>query len=194
MFADSEIAQYAKSVKAVVFDFDGVLTDNTELVGFASGDIVKRRSHYDGQGISLLRDIGLRICVATNERDTNADAAHFLVNKWNSLPSTTSVSAPWKPITLLTGVGGVGKMTAVNEWLTEIGISFSDCCVMGDDLVDYALLCKAMFRAAPITAEKVIRDISHWVSTRPAGAGAVRDLANFIFEKRGLDSRQQRFQ
>ena len=77
----------AKSIKAIAFDFDGVFTDNRELIGFPEGMVLKERSHYDGQGVSLLRDIGIHIALVTNQKEKSAEPAHFLVKKWNALPS-----------------------------------------------------------------------------------------------------------
>ncbi|MEK7552845.1 MAG: hypothetical protein AAB505_01930 [Patescibacteria group bacterium] len=187
-----EARSVARNLKVVVFDFDGVFTDNRELIGYPDGAIIKGRSHYDGQGVSLLRDIGIRVAIATNEKAENAAAANFLVNKWNGLPSTMPDAVnPWLPVHLFTGVGHVRKFEAVHEWLK----SFSDddrphwgsCAVMGDDLVDVPLLKAAGLRAAPITAEKVVRDMADFISVRPGGAGAVRDFANFILDARGVD-------
>lgn len=184
------VQERTRNIRAVVFDFDGTLTDNCELIGFPDGAVIKSRSHYDGQGISLLRDIGLRVALATNESEQNARAAIFLVNKWNGLPSTQpSVfnSKPWYPVTLFTGVGHFEKVHAVLDWLKGLSILPKVCAAMGDDLVDLPLLQAVGFRAAPITAEKVVKEMADFVSIRPAGHGAVRDFVNFILECRGID-------
>ncbi len=177
------------ALKALVLDFDGVCTDNTEEIGYPDGAIVKSRSHYDGQGISLLRDIGLRIAIATNESEQNAIAARFLVDKWNRLPSAQIPlgQGGWYPIKLFTGVGHNAKRDAVKKWLTALSIDPEHCAAMGDDLVDVPLLIVVGFRAAPATAEKVILDMADYVSIRPAGNGAVRDFANEILRVRGID-------
>lgn len=177
------------TLKALVLDFDGVCTDNTEEIGYPYGAIVKSRSHYDGQGISLLRDIGLRIAIATNESEENAVAANFLVGKWNRLPSARVPLSQggWYPIKLFTGVGHDAKRDAVKQWLSSLSIDSEYCAAMGDDLVDVPLLKFVGFRAAPCTAEKVILDMADYVSIRPAGNGAVRDFANEILSVRGID-------
>lgn len=185
-----EARSVAISIEVVVFDFDGVFTDNRELIGYTDGAIIKGRSHYDGQGVSLLRDIGIRVAIATNEQLENARAANFLVNKWNSLPSARipTERGGWLPVKLFTDVGHVDKVRAVKNWLRwELGLTLKDCAVMGDDLVDVPLLQLAGLCAAPISAEKVVRDMADFISERPAGAGAVRDFANFILEARDID-------
>ncbi len=177
------------ALKALVLDFDGVCTDNTEAIGYVDGAIIKSRSHYDGQGISLLRDIGLRIAIATNESEHNAVAARFLVEKWNRLPSAQIPLSQggWYPIKLFMGVGHNAKRDAVKQWLSSLSIHSEYCAAMGDDLVDVPLLEFVGFRAAPCTAEKVVLDMADYVSIRPAGKGAIRDFANEILSVYGVD-------
>ncbi|HBB65181.1 MAG TPA: hypothetical protein DCZ84_00890 [Candidatus Vogelbacteria bacterium] len=190
---DRLLVDLAKDVKAIAFDFDGVFTDNRELLGFPEGVVVKERSHYDGQGVSLLRDIGIYIALVTNQKEKSAEPAHFLVKKWNALPSAQPfVINPWHPVTLFTGVGHVKKAEAVGAWLEELHLCPGDCAAMGDDIVDVPLLQFVSLRAAPCTAEKVVRDMVHYLSERPAGYGAVRDFANLILESRGIDPRTLR--
>src|SRR3989344_95724 len=125
-------------IDAVIFDGDGVITNNQVLEGL---DVKpKWRSHYDGQGISLLRAIGIRVCFITNEEGLSA----------NSL------------------------------W-------WANCAVMGDDLVDVPMLRQAGLRVAPASAEYVIQDMAHFISRRIAGAGAIRDFANFVLHVRKID-------
>ena len=58
---------------------------------------------------------------------------------------------------------------------------------MGDDVVDAQLLRKVGLPAAPITGEPFIKKMVNFVSERPAGYGAFRDLVNFILEAKRID-------
>lgn len=183
----TETQRLAKSLKAIVFDVDGVLTDNT--VPLERGKGTRYRSYYDGQGTSLLRAIGVQICFITNEKGESAAGIEELIEKLNRLPSSRGEDNPsgWAHIKLYTGMGGERKVTAAEEWLGEIGVSFDECGFMGDDLVDFTLMRRVAFRAAPVSGEEVIKKACHFVSVRPGGSGAIRDLANFILETRGID-------
>jgi 3-deoxy-D-manno-octulosonate 8-phosphate phosphatase KdsC-like HAD superfamily phosphatase len=187
----SKVKELASRVQALILDFDGVFTDNTESIGLPGGGTIKWRSHYDGQGISLLRDAGLRIAIATSAGGPSAAAAEAICHRWNhDLPSVKSESAnPWAPVTLFKGVGGPQKAAAVSAWLPELAITPEHCAVMGDDLTDWSLLQMAGLKAAPCTAERVIRAECNFVSRRPGGGGAIRDLANFILAAKGIDPR-----
>ena len=173
------------NIKAVALDNDGVLTDNAELIGFPNGYVLKRRSHYDGQGISFLRAIGIRIVVITGDSGHGAVAINQLVDKWNRLPSV--VSGRWEPVKLFTGCMGEVKKEVFRQWAEENNLKLSQCAMMGDDYVDLPLMRVVGFTAAPGSAEKPIRDLADFVSNRSGGSGAVRDLANFILEARGIN-------
>ncbi len=178
----------AKVIRAMMFDVDGVLTDNRVPLGKGGGEN-RMRSYYDGQGTSLLRAIGFHLCFITNEKGDSAAGLMEFIEKLNNLPSSKSEANAngWHPIKLYTGMGGVKKGTAAEEFLGEIGIPFEQAGFMGDDLVDIHLFKRVAFRAAPASAEKVVREMCHFVSERPGGYGAMRDVANFILEVRGID-------
>lgn len=175
------------------FDSDGVLFPNTvwegaELAGEAFRP--KLRSYYDGQGLSLLRALGLRLCIITNEKGAHAAGVRAAVAKWNALPSAQKPLAEggWPPIELFEGCGGARKLAALNEWLARNGGTLSECGAMGDDLVDVPMLRAVAFRAAPRSAEEAVRTLCDFVSERPGGEGAVRDLANHLVAAFGKDA------
>ncbi len=181
---------FLERAKAVCFDGDGVFTDNTEVIGFPLSEsvpkmVLKLRSHYDGQGVSLLRAIGIRVAIITNEEHAGAQAITSLVGRWNGLPSVQS--GAWHKVDLFLGAAGEKKKEKLIEWTRKIGVSLEETAVMGDDLVDYPMLTVAGFRAAPSSAEKVVLDIADFVSVRPGGSGAVRDFVNEILMVRGID-------
>jgi 3-deoxy-D-manno-octulosonate 8-phosphate phosphatase (KDO 8-P phosphatase) len=188
-FCNPDAVGKAELLKAVIFDVDGVFTDNRVLEGGDSKP--KWRSYSDGQGVSLLRAIGIKVCLVTNEKNDAARHITDTVLKWNRLPSSRSNDNPngWHHVYLYTGVGGANKVSAVEEWFefVEPDLSWEVCGAMGDDLVDVPLLRKAALKAAPVSAEWVVQDLVDIITRRPGGAGAVRDFANFMLKMRGID-------
>lgn len=179
----------AKYIKAAIFDVDGVLTNNQVLEG---GDTkLKWRSYYDGQGISLLRAIGIKVCLVTNEKGPASRHITDTVMKWNGLPSSRSKENPtgWEPVMLFTDVGNSMKVQAVEQWFefVEPDLSWETSSAMGDDLVDVPLLRMAGIKVAPSSAEVVVTDLADVITLRPGGSGAVRDFANFVLQVRGID-------
>ncbi len=178
----------ARKIKAVVLDCDGTLTDNTEVTGLdapSAHGLLKRRSHYDGQGVSLIRAVGIPVAIITGEKGPGAQMITKLVERWNGLPSVKNRA--WIQVALFTGYAGEEKVLKLRQWLKTNQLTSEDCAVMGDDLVDVPMLRAVGFRACPITAEEVVREMADFISDRPAGYGAVRDLANLILTARGID-------
>ena len=186
-----EVLRLAKNIKTVVLDVDGVLTPDAEYL-LPGGGIAKARSHNDGQGISLMRAIGLKVVFITSEAGDSPGCEFIgrLVEKWNDLPSSCRPGQPngWPWVRLFTGSDpNKDKGVLLNEWLTEQNLSIEDCAVMGDDLVDAPMLRLAGFKIAPAQAEKIVLEMVDWITPRPGGGGAVRDLANLLLVARGIN-------
>ena len=180
----------AKDVTHFAFDSDGCLFSNIVWEGvsltFGRRRFVikpKLRSFYDGQGVSLMRELGIRICVITNEKGDNAQGVRATVEKWNSLPSCSE--GRWPRVELFEGCGGPRKLLTLEGWLQQSDGVLGRCGAMGDDLVDVPMLRAVRFSAAPASAEEAIKSLCHFVTKRAGGEGAVRDVANFFVEVHG---------
>jgi len=175
----------ARNVKAVVFGGLGVLFPAAVFID-GQREILRQRSHIDGQGMSFLRSAGLRIAITTAGGDEEP-FTDVLVRRMNSLASVEN--GTWRPVALFKNVVREGRVDAVARWLDTEGITWQECAYMGDDMEDYEMMNTAGFPSAPISAEQFIKDIALYVSDRPAGYGAVRDLSNFILDSKGVDMR-----
>lgn len=184
---EARVIDCAKRICVVFSDVDGVFTDNRVMEGAPFK--AKWRSYYDGQGVSLLRAIGIRIALITNERDEAARHIEDVVQKWNNLPSSSKQEGDggWPHVALYTGMGGPRKVEAAENFLAKTGIGFDDCAYIGDDLVDVPLLRKVALRAAPGNADPAIKSLAHFVSERNGGSGGFRDFANFILACRSIN-------
>lgn len=179
------LQELAQTIKVFFCDSDGVMFPNTVLMGAPYK--AKYRSYYDGQAISLLRAVGIRVVFITNEKN-EAAALRETVEKFNFLPSSKPQKADgWEPVVMYEGRGGTKKLETAKEFLAENGLTMQEAAYMGDDLVDAALLREVVLPAAPAQAEKVIREISLFVAEREGGAGAIRDFANMVLEARNVD-------
>ena len=189
----NEIQELAQKIKAVVFNVDGVVFPAIVTEGYydqAGNPIrIKTRSYTDGQGVSLLRATGIKIAFVTNEKGDHARPIQAVVEKWNKLPSSEKSPGDggWSKVHLYTGMSGNRKVEVAKLFLDEVGVGFNECAMMGDDLVDIPLLKEVALRTAPAQAERVVRDLCHFVPERQGGAGAIRDFANFVLEARGID-------
>jgi len=171
-----------KKIKAVIFDGDGVLFTGRVFIHPKDGEFLKERSHIDGQGISLLRAIGIKIALISGE---TTGFLEKIGEKLNNLPSVKE--GKWAPIAIFTGPKREGKVKAIENWLKENNLSWQDCAVMGDDLTDYHLLKKVGFSAAPAQAEEIIKKSVDWVTKREGGKGAIRDFANLLLKAKRVN-------
>lgn len=184
---NAEFNTIAKRLKVFFCDSDGVMFPNTTWMGAPFK--AKYRSYYDGQGISLMRAVGILVVFITNEQGASAAAIRETVEKLNALPSSKSEASPhgWEHVVLFEGRGGIKKLETAADFLRQHDLSFDEAAFMGDDLVDVPLLKAVALPASPASAEEAIRKLSLFVAARDGGAGAIRDFANALLAARGVD-------
>jgi 3-deoxy-D-manno-octulosonate 8-phosphate phosphatase (KDO 8-P phosphatase) len=183
-----KILRLAQSIDSFAFDAHGCIFPNTVWEGVQINGRLFRpmiRHYSDGQGISLMRSLGIRICIITSEKGASALGIRTVVKHWNKLPSAKS--GQWEPIELHEGCYGEQKLTTLKKWLKKNRRDIDTCGAMGDDLVDAALLQAVAFPVAPSSAEESIKRICLFTTNRAGGIGAVRDLANLLCRARGID-------
>jgi len=179
---NKNLEEKLNKIKAVAFDGDGVLFTGRVLIDPIKGEILKERSYVDGQGISLLRSAGLRIAFVSGEKTGFIEK---LGEKLNSLPSVKK--GKWPKIAFFVGCQGGNKVEAIENWLKEIGVDWSECAAMGDDLADYQLLKKVGLAVVPSQADTIIKEIAHYITPREGGNGAIRDFSNLILKTKGIN-------
>lgn len=178
------MVEKAKKIKAIVLDGDGVFFTGRVLIHPKDGELLKERSHIDGQGISLCRAAGIIFAIVSGE---STGFIEITGEKLNKLPSVRE--GKWKPILIVAGPQKEGKVGVVEQWLKNENISWEEYAVMGDDLSDYNMLERAGFKAAPAQAENIVKNMADWIAPRKGGDGAIRDLCDLILEAKGIDTR-----
>lgn len=156
-----ELLLRAQPVKVLLLDVDGVLTDGG-LHFTEGGETLKRFHTLDGHGLKLLQRAGITPAVVSGR---------------DSAPLRVRLQA--LGITHLR-LGTEDKAPAAQDILQSLGLDWSAAAAMGDDWPDLPLLTRAAFAAAPPDAHPEVRARAHWISQRPAGAGAVRELCDLL--------------
>ena len=82
------------------------------------------------------------------------------------------------------------KAAAFDRILASARIDASQAAYMGDDLLDLPVLERAGLSAAPADAAGEVVAAVDWVSSRPGGRGAVRELVELLL---GAQGRWQRW-
>lgn len=148
--------------------------------------IIKKRHVHDGQGISFLRALGIRIIFASGE----GEPLSSIVEKVNTLPSV--VSGAWAPVALFSGdLQKANPVASLEAWLAREGLSWADCAYIGDDRTDLDAMCAIKagggLAVTPANARRVVTKIADVVLREKGGEGAIREFAEMVLDARGVD-------
>jgi len=169
----TELLLQAQSVRAVIFDVDGVLTDGRVYIG-EQGEAFKAFSTLDGHGLKLLGRHGIEPLVITG-RDSPA------------------VRRRIADLGIRHAVYGAGdKLAAAETLLAMLGLAWAELAAMGDDWPDLPLLARAAFACAPAHAHAEVRALAHHVTAAAGGHGAARELCDLLLSAGGHYARALR--
>ena len=156
-----DAAERARSIKLMIFDVDGVLTDG-RLYLSDNGEEMKAFNTRDGQGIKLLHESGIAVGVITarNSRVVERRARELGIE--------------------LLRQGAADKAGAFAELLSGQKLQASEAGYMGDDLADLPVLIRCGFAASVPSAPEAVRTRAHYVARAAGGEGAAREVCEFI--------------
>lgn len=152
-------------IELLVLDVDGVLTDGM-LYFSARGEALKSFHVRDGHGLKLIAATGVRLAVLSGRR-------------------SAAVGRRMRELGIRDVVQGCADKLAAFEALTRrLGIEPRASACIVDDTPDLPLMAAVGFAAAVADAHPLVRRAAHWVSRRPGGRGAVRELADELLRAR----------
>ncbi len=161
-----EVKALARSIRLLVLDVDGVLTDGG-LYYSDTGLAMKRFHVRDGIGLRLIREVGIEVAVISGMY------APCVVRRLEALGITEHH-------------GGSDDKLAILESVRERkGLERCEIAYMGDDWVDLAPMSVVGLPVAPSDAAPEVRAIARYVTATPGGRGSVRELTDFLLECRG---------
>jgi 3-deoxy-D-manno-octulosonate 8-phosphate phosphatase (KDO 8-P phosphatase) len=162
-----DAAARARKVRMILLDVDSVLTDGKIIYNGAEEDEIKSFHAQDGVGIRMAQRIGIRFGVITGRKSRALERRAAELGILEVHQQVRRKGEAFKAIKKSSGLGD-------NE------IAF-----VGDDLVDLPILRKAGFAATVPEAVPEMARISHYVSSRSAGYGAVREILDFVMRVQG---------
>ena len=152
------------SIHTVVFDFDGVFTDNKVWVAEDGKESV-RCDRGDGLAFDLVRAF---------QRDGKISAEFFILSK----ETNPVVLSRAKKIRLTCHHGIRDKLFFMEEYLAlrfpESSAPFEGLIYFGNDLNDLPIMRRAGYAVAPADAHHMVRAIAHFVLEQRGGEGCVR--------------------
>jgi 3-deoxy-D-manno-octulosonate 8-phosphate phosphatase (KDO 8-P phosphatase) len=164
--AGSHLVERARAVRIIGFDIDGVLTDGRLWYG-NDGAESKAFHVHDGLGLKLLQQAGIATAVISARA---SDAAQRRLSELG----VTHVH-----------LGVRDKLPVFEQIARDLGLSWYQAAYMGDDLPDLPILTRVVLPATVSEAVPAVRARCVWQATRPAGAGAVREFAEFVLAAQG---------
>ena len=167
-----------------MLDADGVWFTGHEHRAVIDGKVavMKTRHFHDGQGLSFLRALGIKVVFATGEGEPLPD----IVEKMNALPSAQS--GDWAPVECFIGeFTKGGKVASLTAWLSKHGLTWSECAYIGDDRTDLEAMQKAGLKVAPADACRLVEKIADLTLSKNGGEGAIREFAELVLDARGID-------
>lgn len=155
-----------ESIGAIVFDFDGVFTDNRVWV-LQDGREAVACSRGDGMGLDLLRQAGYTLLVLSKEKNPVVSA------RCNKLQ-----------LECLQGVDD--KRAALLGWIEQRGVAAAEVVYLGNDINDLPCLGLVGCPAVVADAHPDARRAARLCLESAGGFGAVRELADLILSRSGI--------
>jgi N-acylneuraminate cytidylyltransferase/3-deoxy-D-manno-octulosonate 8-phosphate phosphatase (KDO 8-P phosphatase) len=151
-----------RNIKAVVFDFDGVFTDNRVIVSENGKEsVICNRS--DGIGLEMLRKLDMPMTIISTEKN--------LV-----------VSSRAKKLKIPVVHGVKNKIRELEKFSKSINIGCEYIAFVGNDINDTECMEKVGFPIAVADAVEDIKAISSFLLNNKGGDGAVRELCELIYK------------
>lgn len=159
--------QPISGVKLVVFDFDGVMSDNRVLV-MQDGTEGAMCNRSDGLGLGMLRDAGMPMLVLSKEQNP-------------------VVGARCRKLKIECRQGIDDKLTELRSILSERGIAPEHVAYVGNDINDLACMRYVGMPIAVADAYPEVLAVAKRVTARAGGCGAVREVCEWMLASRASD-------
>lgn len=147
----------------LVLDVDGVLTD-CRLWMDANGEWKRIYSVRDGVGIKRLIENGYKLAVITGATavDVRARVKMLGINYLYE--------------------GAVDKTPPFQQLQKDSGILPQEMAYVGDDIFDIPLIEAVALGVTVPEAVDEVKEAAHYITRRPGGNGAVREVCDYIFK------------
>ncbi|MBI5642438.1 MAG: HAD family hydrolase [Deltaproteobacteria bacterium] len=164
--ASEELIQKLKKIKLLIFDVDGVLTDG-RIIYNDEGQETKVFDVRDGHGIKLLMRAGIESAIITARESKVVE--HRAANLGIELVFQ----------------GAKNKVAALDEILQKRPVRLDEIAYMGDDIIDLPVLKRVGLALTVADAVDEVRDRVDFVTSRPGGRGAAREVAELLLKTQG---------
>jgi 3-deoxy-D-manno-octulosonate 8-phosphate phosphatase (KDO 8-P phosphatase) len=162
----NDLNEILSHITTFIFDYDGVMTDGT-VFSDHDGHPWRATNVKDGYALQLAAKLGYNVAVISGAICPSMEV------RMNSLGVTD----------VFTGIPN--KVLKLKEYMQEKGLKAEEIVFMGDDIPDLQVMKLVGLPACPADAVPEVKQISKFISERPGGKGAVRDLIEQILKAQG---------
>lgn len=155
------------SVKAIIFDVDGVLSLSTIQMSPA-GLPVRTVNIKDGYAIQLAIKMGMKIAIISGGTDPSIEERYRKLGMTDIFMSCST------------------KIQVLHKYLADNHLSADEVIYVGDDIPDYEIMKVVGCPCCPADACSDIKEISTYVSPYEGGKGCARDIIEQILRAKGL--------
>ncbi len=153
-------------IQLLALDVDGVLTDGILVIN-ADGSESKFFNSLDGHGIKMWQRAGLKVALisgrasAPTERRAEQLQIEYVFQDCHY------------------------KLPVAEQLAEQLGLSPANMAFIGDDLTDMPVMRYVGFGVAVANAVDEVKQCADYVTTRPGGSGAVREVIEYILKNSG---------
>ena len=162
----NSLKQVIKSIKLLILDVDGVLTDSSLFYG-KDGEVLKRFNVRDGQGIKLAQAYSLEIAIIS------ARECEIVKNRFTEL----NVKYIYQHC--------YDKTKKIKELSSELNISIENIAYIGDDILDVPPLETVGLPICPRDAHPSALSKAKLTTEAKGGNGCVREIIDLILKEQG---------
>lgn len=164
--ADAAVLAAAQTIKLLIMDVDGVLTDGRIFIR-DNGEEIKSFHTLDGHGIKMLHEYGIHTAIITGR---DAPSVGIRVQQ-------LGIHHYFKGIH--------DKKSCYQTLRDQLRLPENACAYIGDDVVDLPVMVRCGLPVAVPQAHGLVLQHAAYVTHASAGAGAVRELCDLILDAQG---------
>lgn len=154
--------KFPKSIRMVITDFDGIVTDNCVYID-EDGKMSRKLNFKDIMAFSLLRKNNFKIAIVSGEANSAIDT---IVKKFDIEDVHQNIR---------------NKLDVVNSIVAKYALNDDEFIYVGDDVNDYDSLCRAEFAVTvPNAVEKVKLIPNIQITKAIGGEGAFREVVDAL--------------
>jgi 3-deoxy-D-manno-octulosonate 8-phosphate phosphatase (KDO 8-P phosphatase) len=161
MKTDSDAIHFnAGDIDLIVYDFDGVMTDNRVIV-FQDGTEAVIVNRADGLGVDRLRILGVPQLILSTETNpvVKARATKLCIEVISSCSN---------------------KKLTLENYCAQNGYNLNKVMYIGNDLNDLEVMEVVGFPIAPADAHPKIKSVAKLITQSKGGEGVIRELSDYM--------------